>query len=120
MSVDALLRRCGERGIALWAADGHLRYRVLDGSGLPADLAAALRTHKAELLRILAGRPEPRPGRCWSCGQPVLGWPAALYANCAGCALAGARRVLARLTGMAADVNGGAPAQEVGPQGVRP
>jgi hypothetical protein len=99
MSVDETLRACARAGVIVWNEGCRLRYRTLTGDGLPADLADALRAHRDELLALLAGRPEPRPGRCWTCGGEVAGWPDALYANCATCASEGARRVLARLRG---------------------
>lgn len=99
MSADAVLRRCARAGVAVWNDGGQLRYRVLDGAGLPADLADDLRRHKAELCALLNGRPEPRPGHCWTCGGPVLGWPDALYANCGDCVLAAAERILGGLRG---------------------
>jgi hypothetical protein len=100
MNAADVLRQCARAGVLVSADGGRLHVRSVDGAPVPSDLLVDLRAHKAELLAILAGRPEPRPGRCWSCGQPVLGWPAALFANCAACALTGTRRVLARLHGI--------------------
>jgi hypothetical protein len=87
MNVDDVLRACARAGVLVSAGGSRLHVRTVDGTPIPPDILAALRTHKAELLRILAGRPEPRPGRCWSCGQPVLGWPVRLPGGCwRGCA----------------------------------
>jgi hypothetical protein len=99
MSAADVLHACACAGVLVTADGGRLHVRSEDGSPIPPALLAALREHKAALLALLDGRPEPRRGHCWTCGGPVLGWPDALYANCAPCALTGARRVRMRLHG---------------------
>ena len=55
MSAQDLLRRLDDLGVALTLADDRIRYRGR-GDALPADLLAEMKTHRDDLVDLLARR----------------------------------------------------------------
>ena len=88
MTVAAILSALSGLGIELRVEDGQLvAYRPPDVT-IPPDLAAAVRTHKAELIRLLSEPSGPAPeARCVTCGA-TLRPEEVPTGTCAGCAQA--------------------------------
>src|SRR5437868_5673769 len=62
MTAEELLATLHDRRVRLHAVDGRLLYAAPDGALTP-DLVDLLRTHKTEVVRLLAGSPA-----CATCG----------------------------------------------------
>ena len=60
MTATAILSECARRGVTLRAADGMLRFRP--ASAVDAELRAAMRAHKPELLSYLRQLERARVG----------------------------------------------------------